>query len=136
MNRFDSKFKSYACHGDEITATINGFDVAAYIVHDQFSHIDDDDCHNPDQSITGCSDKQQKNLLEARQAWLNNEWFYCGVVLEVSKNGVTLDDHAASLWAIECNYPGSNNSYLTEVANELLDEAIEVGQSTLNKLVA
>jgi hypothetical protein len=31
-----------------------------------------------------------------------------------------LASHAASLWGIEANYPGADNSYLTEVANELL----------------
>jgi len=48
----------------------------------------------------------------------------CGVILSVAIDGLTLDDHAASLWGIEANYPDSDNAYLSEAANELLSEAI------------
>jgi len=57
-------------------------------------------------------------------AWKNDEWYYCGVILSVALEGITLDRFAASLWGIEANYPDSDNAYLTEVANELLPEAI------------
>lgn len=62
--------------------------------------------------------------FEALKAWCDDEWSYVGVVISVSRNGVLLDDHAASLWGIECNYPFSDNSHLTEVANELIPEAL------------
>ena len=39
-------------------------------------------------------------------------------------DGLTLDKFAASLWGIEANYPDSDNAYLSEVANELLSEAL------------
>jgi len=39
-------------------------------------------------------------------AWKNDEWYYCGVI-----------------------YPDSDNAYLTEVANELLPEALEVAKA-------
>ena len=48
-----------------------------------------------------------------------------GVVVSVSRNGVTLDEHAAALWGVERNFPGTDNSYLSEVANELADEALD-----------
>lgn len=72
----------------------------------------------------------------ALKAWCNDEWWYCGVVLSVEREGVTLDEHAASLWGIECNYPTGDNAYLTEVANELLSEALEAGRAVLEKLCA
>lgn len=132
--QFTEKFDKYVCVGDTITCSFDGFDITARIEYDTDYHIDDDDCHNPDQSVTGCNDEQQERLLAARESWFGNDWFYCGVVLSVSKNGVVLDDHAGSLWGIECNYPESNNSYLTEVANELLPEALETAETILHAL--
>jgi hypothetical protein len=72
--------------------------------------------------------------FEALRAWCADEWFYCGVVLSVSRDGVTLDDHAASLWGIEANHPGSDNAYLTEVAEELAEEARGAGREALSRL--
>jgi hypothetical protein len=121
---FTTAFDRYACTGDTITGTLNGYDLTARIEHDQDASIDDDDNHNTDQAVTGCDDDEQEKLLEARRAWENNEWFYCRVVVSVSRNGVLIDDHAAGLWGIECNYPGSDNAYLLTVANELAEEAV------------
>jgi hypothetical protein len=69
------------------------------------------------------------------QAWCNDEWSYCSIVLSVFREDVELDGCAASLSGIELNYPGSDNSYLNEVADELLDEAIEKGREVLNRLI-
>lgn len=137
--RFEKGFDHYVCEGDRITCEADGFTVTARIERDYGYHIDDDDCHNPDQKVTGCNDKQFRQLLRARQEWFDDEWFYGGVVLEVSRNGVTLDNHAASLWGIECNYPYTGdpkdpNAYLLEVANELLPEALERGRKVLAQL--
>ena len=136
MDAFTDNFDRYVCTGDTITATVNGFDVTARIVHDPDYRIDDDDCHNEDQTVTGCDDEQFAKLLKARKAWFDDEWFYCGVVLSVERGGVTLDEHAASLWGIEVNYPDGDNSYLREVANELADEAFKSGQAVLETLTA
>lgn len=73
---------------------------------------------------------------EALKAWCNDEWYYGGVSLMVSKEGVVLEEFAASLWGIAVNHPHGDNSYLTEVANELLDEAIRVGKAQLEKLLS
>ena len=62
-------------------------------------------------------------------AWKNDEWFYCGVILSASIDGLELTDHAASLWGIEANHPDSDNAYLSKVANELLSEAIEAAKT-------
>ena len=62
-------------------------------------------------------------------AWKNDEWFYCGIILSVEIDGLTLDRFGASLWGIEANYPDSDNAYLTEVANELLPEALEAAKA-------
>ena len=73
-------------------------------------------------------------MLDARKAWFNDEWFYCGIMLSVSYKGIVLDSNAASLWGIEANYPGSDNKYLTEIANELLPEALQAGKEILDSL--
>jgi hypothetical protein len=74
--------------------------------------------------------------FEVLRAWCNDEWNWCGIRLSVSRNGVMLDECAASLCGIEMNYPGSDNAYLTEVANDLLDEALGVGKLVLDDLIA
>jgi hypothetical protein len=130
---FTQKFDTYVCLGDTITCEAEGFTFTARIEHDPDYHIDNDDCHNVDQEVTGCNEAQQKKLIEAREAWRNNDWFYCGIVISVSRNGVELNDHAASLWGIECNYPGSDNAYLSECANELIDDAVEAAREALEK---
>jgi len=48
---------------------------------------------------------------------------------------IIVDSTQASLWGIEANYPETDNSYLTEVANDLLPEAIAVARETLARLV-
>lgn len=127
-NKFDGKFGPYCCEGDSIECVVEGLRIVARIIRDTDSHIDDDDSHNVDQSVTGCDAEQQRRLLAARKAWFDDEWFYCGVELSVYLDSTPLAEFAASLWSIECNYPGSDNSYLTEVANELLPEALAVGR--------
>ena len=47
-----------------------------------------------------------------------------------------LDDHAASPWGIEANYPDSDNAYLSKVAEELLPEALDAGRAALARLCA
>ena len=72
--------------------------------------------------------------FEAMKGWANDEWTWCGVVVSVAYDGVMLDKHAASLWGIDLNHPSGDNSYLLEVANELLDEARDVGAKIRLKL--
>jgi hypothetical protein len=69
-------------------------------------------------------------------SWRRDEWFYCGIVLSVSLEGVDLDPHAASLWGIEANYPGSDNANLNEIACDLLPEALAVGRAAVARICA
>lgn len=68
------------------------------------------------------------------RAWCNDEWYWCGIVLSVQRAGIMLDSHAASIWGTECN--AGDNSHLTELANELLDQAIEKGTKIMNEILA
>jgi hypothetical protein len=72
---------------------------------------------------------------EALRAWCEDEWRYYGVAVTVSKAGVQLTgeyDHA--VWGIEGNYPGGDNSYFPEVANQLAEEALDAAKETLKTL--
>lgn len=136
-NKFSRAFDNYVCEGNTITAEIDGFTITARIERDDCidTPAERDDGFYPslDPKAAGwigsdSREEYEKQLLRASavmKAWREDEWFYCGVVLSVSVNDIVLNEHAASLWGIECNYPDSDNAYLTEVANELLDEALE-----------
>ncbi len=133
--QFKQGFSGYAYIEDTIETTAGKIIVVAKILRDEDTTIDDD---YYSQDMTGCTDEQQAEIERVRDAWYSNEWFYCGIVLSVyyenEHTRIELHDHAASLWGIECNYPGSDNSYLTEVANDMLSEAIEEGQIALDSL--
>lgn len=102
------QFPAYACQGDRIEWTAEGFDIVARLEYDTDSNPEDVECYSP----------------EDVQRWKNDDWFYVGVVLSVSRNGVELSDHAASLWGVDCNFSDTSNAYLSEVAQELEAEAI------------
>jgi hypothetical protein len=134
----------YVCAGDTIGTEEGPFTVTARIVHDESAHIYDDDMHHEDPTsatFDGAPAGEYERTQEARAAWFRDEWFYCGIVLSVDVDGIVLDDHAASLWGIEANYPPRDpkapydNSYLTEVANDLLPEAIDAARERLARLV-
>jgi hypothetical protein len=134
---FKTAFKPYVCPGDTLQTEIDGIVFTARIDHDPFAGIDDDDIYNPDQEITGCNDQQQAQLMAARSAYNRDEWFFCGIVLSArhKATGATWES-LESLWRIEANYPGSYNTYLTEVANELLASAAEQVQAKIRELSA
>lgn len=156
---FIQHFDKFACHGDSISCEKDGFTITATIYRDDSSDAPDqrdegfwpsknpDDCGYIGENPATSYDDQMKRAKEIMEAWKDDEWFYCGIVLSVSKNGVMLEKHAASCWGIECNYPINPNEtrenmpgsfpnyYLNEVANDLLSEALEVGKTTLKKLI-
>jgi hypothetical protein len=73
--------------------------------------------------------------FDVLQAWCNDEWSWCGVSVTVSRNGVQLvDDYQCALWGIDLNYPGSDNSYLVEVANDYASEALDAAKAKLASL--
>ncbi len=145
---FTKPFDEFVCEGDTRECESEGFTIQARIVRDDSpdSPPERDDGFWPSKNKNDAGwigdnpaksfDDQMKEAQAILASWKNDEWFYCGVVLSVSKNGVMLDKHAASLWGIECNYPnGDKNAYLLEVANDLLSEAIDAGKNTLKKLI-
>lgn len=135
---FTQKFDSYVCIGDTITCTVDGYTVTARIAHDETPDPPDErqdgfwpSLYPNNAGFIGAGngwrdrfDTAQAKAERVMAAWKNDEWFYCGVILSVAIDGLVLTDHAASLWGIEANYPDSDNAYLSEVANELLSEAI------------
>jgi hypothetical protein len=148
--KFAQGFQSYVCPGDVISCEAGPFTVLAQVVID--------DCPDaPDQrqdgfwpslyidapGFIGPGPNHRQRFAEAQakaeavmEGWRKGGWFYCGIVLSVSLDGVVLASHAASLWGIEANYPGTDNSYLTEVASELLPEAVAIARETLTRLAA
>jgi len=145
---FTERFSSFVCPGDVITCQTEGFTVSARIIPD--------DCPDPpDQRQDGFWPSLYKdapgfigpgNNFRARfakaqaeaeaimEGWRKGDWFYCGIILSVSLDGVELAPHAASLWGVEANYPDTDNSYLTEVAANLLPEALAAGREVLARL--
>lgn len=61
-------------------------------------------------------------------AWCKDEWTYVGVVVTASRGGIELAK--ASLWGIESDA----ESYILEVANELIPEAINESLKTIKQL--
>lgn len=112
------QFPVYACEGDRIEWTAEGFDIVARLVYDTDHEATADECYDP----------------VAVERWRNDEWFFCGVVLSVARNGVELSDHAASLWGIECNFSNTSNAYLSEVAQELEAEALETARAEMARI--
>jgi hypothetical protein len=49
---------------------------------------------------------------------------------------IIVDSTQVSLWGIEANYPDTDNSHLSDVANELLPEAVAAARETLARLAA
>lgn len=143
---FTATFPKYACEGDSISCEVEGYTITARIVRDDCSDKPDErqdgfwpsrDKNAAGYVPPGSFDIEMAKAQEAMRAWKADEWFYCGVVLEVSRNDVMLEKHAASLWGIECNYPHSaDNGYLVIVANELLPEALAQGKAIRAKLLA
>lgn len=115
------QFKPYVCMGDSVSWTKDGFELNARLVHDDETTPDDADCYDE----------------MTKQQWHNDDWGYCGVVLSIAKNGIVLDTNASSLWGVEYNLRvdgieyEKTNSYLSEVASELEDEAITRGKKCI-----
>ena len=75
--------------------------------------------------------------FESLRAWCNDEWHYVGVCVTVSRDDIQLTgDYDFALWGVDCNHPQGNNDYLTEVANEYVDEALAAARARIAKLCA
>ncbi len=145
---FSEQFLPYVCLGDSISTGVGDYTITARIAHD-------DSPDKPDERQDGFwlsldpiaagfigagngwrkrFEQQQAKAESVMTAWLNDEWFYCGIILSVSVDETELTDHAASLWGIEANYPDSENAYLSQVANELLSEALDAAKLERERL--
>ena len=71
--------------------------------------------------------------FEHLKAWCDDKWTWCRIVLCVSKGGIEVEDYAACLGGIALN--DDDNGHLNEVANELLDEALEAGKKAAAAMV-
>lgn len=113
------QFPAYACEGDRIEWTREGFDLCARLVYDTDTKPTDFECYD----------------TADIERWRADEWFYVGVVLSVSRNGVELSDHAASLWGVDCNFSDTSNTYLSEVAQELEAEALDTARAEVARML-
>ena len=75
--------------------------------------------------------------FENLKAWCDDEWTWCSLILCVSKGGIEIEDYAACLCGVELNHPNSEdgNAHLTQMANELLDTALESAKGARKKMV-
>ena len=147
---FRERFDRYVCEGDSIACEVDGFRVIARIVRDDCPdapderqdgfwpslYINDPGFIGPGNNFRERLEKAQAEAEAVMDAWRKDEWFYCGIMLAIECEGVELDENAASLWGIEANYPGSDNAYLSEVAGELLPDALAAGRAALTRLMA
>lgn len=125
-------FGKYVIPGDTITWKDGPFTLEARIEQDSETRPDDFDGMDP------------KDVA----AWNRDEWFYCGITVSVVDDGAdysALDAYAdrehiiqkryrgcsESLWGIEANYPGTDNSYLTQTAHELGEQVVQCAQGVL-----
>jgi hypothetical protein len=113
-------FDSFVCIGDRRTVEVGPFTIAAVVHHDTETRPTDFDCYFPEQV----------------ESWNRDEWSFVGVVLSVFVDDVCVSEHAASLWGIDCNVPGSDNDYLSECADDLLLEALEAARVASRKIAA
>ena len=74
--------------------------------------------------------------FERLKAWCDDEWHWAGIAVTVSRDGVELtDQYDHALWGIDGNWKGESSDYLTEVANDLLDDALEAAKRRLDSLM-
>lgn len=147
---FTERFATFVCPGDVITCETEGFTVSARIIPDDCPDAPDQRQDGfwpslykdapkfigPGNNFRARFAKAQADAEAIMEGWRRGEWFYCGIVLSVSLDGVELAPHAASLWGIEANFPGSDNACLTETATALLPEALSAARAGLARLAA
>lgn len=133
--KYDDSFNSYVCTGDTIEATRGEYRLVAKVVMDEITHIDDDDVHNVDETT---SDEQREEIERIRTAWVRGYWYYIGIEITSYYKNIELGDVNA-LWGLECNYPQedgtTDDSYLTAVAEELLEEAYNEAEKRREMLI-
>lgn len=143
---FSEGFGKYVCAGESITVQIGKLTATATLYLDEISdapdQMQDGFWPSSDPNAAGYVlpedfEKESARAKKVMSAWLKDEWAYFGVVVTIEKAGVQIiGKYEHALWGIEGNYPDSDNSYLLEVANELLPEALEAARAKLKALCA
>ncbi len=136
---FTEKFRDYVCVGDSISCTIGDYTITARLEGDENGERPDErqdgfwpsfdrneDGFIGDGKIIADFAAEQENSKSIMETWERDEWFYCGVILSVKIEDIELTRHATSLWGLEANFLDTKNENLTQTANELLPEALEV----------
>jgi len=72
--------------------------------------------------------------FNAMRAWCNDEWFWCGIVVTVTHTESGVELASDSVWGIDANYPGSDNSYLTDCAIERAESALSEARNRAKEL--
>lgn len=144
MSRF--QFPAHAYSGCTIFADVEGFRVAVTIFADDCGDKPDErsdgfwPSRDPEAAGYVLPKNYKAEMAKAErvmQAWKDGDWFYCGAALTVAlPSGVQLTGtYDNALWGVECNYPDSDNSYLGEVAEELLGEALDAARAKVASIV-
>ena len=147
---FTERFDTFVCEGDCIACEQDGFRIVARIVRDDSPDAPDQrqdgfwpSLYKDAPGFIGPGPNHRERFAKAKaeaeaimEAWRRGDWFYCGIVLSVSLDGVILDEHAISLWGVEANYPESDNTRLTDAADDLLPDAIAIGRRAAQRLCA
>lgn len=129
-------FDKYTFDGATRECEIEGFTLTAKIVRDDNSdapdEMDEGFWPSKDKNAAGYVlpenfDVQQAQAERAMDAWHKDKWLYVGVVVTASREDIELAHK--SLWGLDCN-----NSYLTEVANDLAVDAILAARAKIAAL--
>jgi hypothetical protein len=127
-------FDDYVCDGEYIVRELDGFKFCATLVFDdRTTPMDYDEagcCFDTSDPEYG---EENKEIIAS---WKRGEWFYVGIVISVEYNGVLLDDHIHSVWGYEANFPNGDNSYLTEEATRLMEEALDDAKKAREEMIA
>lgn len=102
-------FDSYVCVGDSITWKKDGYTITAKIENDDFTHPENFDCYT----------------AQDVQDWKDDKWEFIGLVFSVSKNGVTLDDEAACMFGIDCDFSAESSAHLNTICIDMESEVLE-----------
>ena len=108
---FTERFDAFVCEGDCIACEQDGFRIVARIVRDDSPDAPDQrqdgfwpSLYKDAPGFIGPGNNFRERFAKAQaeaeaimEAWRKDDWFYCGIVLSVSLDGVILDEHAASL---------------------------------------
>lgn len=126
-------FDKYVVHGDFVEWEQEDFHMRATVLFDPDTTPMDYDmpgwCFDTSHPEFG---KRSRELIES---WKADEWFYCGVRVTASKEGLELGEETT--WGVEANFPDADgNPYLSELADCLAVQAIEAANDRITRLCA